>query len=64
MWREERGITQNPQAILFYSPNATILGKLRGVLHLHQLRYLEPSPNAILVAADTQLLGLGGYAVA
>jgi EAL domain-containing protein (putative c-di-GMP-specific phosphodiesterase class I) len=58
VWREERGITQTPQAILFYTPNATISGKLRGVLHLHQLGYLEPAPNTILVAADSQLLDL------
>jgi EAL domain-containing protein (putative c-di-GMP-specific phosphodiesterase class I) len=58
VWREERGITQSPQAVLFYSPNTTIFGKLQGVLHLHQLRYWEPSPNTIVVAADPQLLDL------
>jgi EAL domain-containing protein (putative c-di-GMP-specific phosphodiesterase class I) len=58
VWRKERGVTQKPEAVLFYSPNSITFSKLKGVLHLHQLRYSEPSPNAILVAAETKLLGL------
>jgi EAL domain-containing protein (putative c-di-GMP-specific phosphodiesterase class I) len=58
VWRKERGLTQRPQAALLYSPNSIIFAKLKGVLHLHQLRYSEPSTNSILVAADSKLLGL------
>lgn len=58
VWRKERGLTQKPEAVLLYSPNAIIFAKLKGVLHLHQLRYSEPSPNTILVATETKLLGL------
>jgi EAL domain-containing protein (putative c-di-GMP-specific phosphodiesterase class I) len=58
VWRKERGVAANPQAVLFYSPNSAIFGKLRGVLHLHQLNYSEPLPNTLLVAAQAKLLGL------
>jgi EAL domain-containing protein (putative c-di-GMP-specific phosphodiesterase class I) len=58
LWREEHGVARSAQAALFYTPQATIFGKLLGVLHLHQLRYSQPSPNTILVAANPQLLEL------
>jgi hypothetical protein len=57
VWCKERGVIQRPEAVLLYSPNVVILSKLKGVLHLHQLRYSEPSPNAILICAETKLLG-------
>jgi EAL domain-containing protein (putative c-di-GMP-specific phosphodiesterase class I) len=58
VWRVERGLSQNPQALLFYSPNPAILGTLRGILHLHQLKHSELSANTLFVAGETQLLDL------
>jgi EAL domain-containing protein (putative c-di-GMP-specific phosphodiesterase class I) len=58
VWRKERGLTQKPEAVLLYSPNSITFAKLKAVLHLNELSYSEPSSNAILVAAETNLLGL------
>jgi EAL domain-containing protein (putative c-di-GMP-specific phosphodiesterase class I) len=58
VWRKERGFTQKPEAVLFYCTNPVTSGKLKAVLHLHELRSAEPSPNAILVAGDTKVLVL------
>jgi EAL domain-containing protein (putative c-di-GMP-specific phosphodiesterase class I) len=60
VWRQKRGLTQKPEAVLLYSPNSITFAKLKAVLHLNQLSYSEPSSNAILVAAETKVLG---YAV-
>jgi EAL domain-containing protein (putative c-di-GMP-specific phosphodiesterase class I) len=58
VWRKERGLTQKPEAVLLYCPNPITLGKLKAVLHLHELRSSEPVPNAILVAGETKVLDL------
>jgi EAL domain-containing protein (putative c-di-GMP-specific phosphodiesterase class I) len=55
-WRKEHGLTQRPEAVLFYSPEPIVFSKLKGVLHLHQLGYSESSPNTVLVAAEANLL--------
>ncbi len=55
-WRREHGLTQRPEAVLLYSPEPVVFSKLKGVLHLHQLGYSEPSPNTVLVAAETNVL--------
>jgi EAL domain-containing protein (putative c-di-GMP-specific phosphodiesterase class I) len=58
IWRKEHGLTQKSEAVLLYSPSPAVFAKLKTVLHLYQLGYSEPTPNAILVAADATLLGL------
>jgi EAL domain-containing protein (putative c-di-GMP-specific phosphodiesterase class I) len=58
VWRKERGVTQKPEAVLLYSPNPIIFANLKGVLLLHELSYSDPSPNTIVVASETKLLGL------
>src|SRR5579864_2594706 len=58
LWRKERGLTQKPEAVLLYCPNLITSGKLKAVLHLHELSFSEPLLNAILVAGDTKILGL------
>lgn len=56
VWRREHGLTQKPEAVLFYSTEPIVFSKLKGVLHLHQLSYSEPLLNTVLVAAETNLL--------
>lgn len=58
IWRKERGLTQKPESVLFYSPNSIIFAKLKAVLHLNELIYSEPLSNAILAAGETKVLGL------
>lgn len=58
VWRKERGLTQKPEGVLLYCPHPVTFGKLKAVLHLHQLSSSEPSPNAILVAGETKALVL------
>jgi EAL domain-containing protein (putative c-di-GMP-specific phosphodiesterase class I) len=58
VWRKERGLTQKPEAVLLYCPSPITFGKLKAVLHLHELTSTEPSPNAILVDGETKVLVL------
>jgi EAL domain-containing protein (putative c-di-GMP-specific phosphodiesterase class I) len=58
VWRKERGLTQKPEAVLLYCPSPVTFGKLKAVLHLHELSSTEPAPNATLVDGETKVLVL------
>jgi len=58
VWRQERGLTQKPEAVVLYCPSPITFGKLKAVLHLHELNSTDPLPKTVLVAGETKLLVL------
>lgn len=55
-WPGGEGAAKYPPAILLYGTSSIAFTKLKAALHLHELSYSQPMPNAVLVTADPDLL--------